>query len=134
MFALLYRPVNRRLTSRSIAELIILQISETVGAFSFKMNTNLYGPDRISAQTKVADLLARDSVLQKGEWHDEMLHRIPWDTTFTAFFKVRVKNCHIQKLQREHCCWFICPFVGFRVEIMKTFRSRRPRSKYQLTA
>ena len=53
-----------------------------------EMDRKLYGPSRLSAQTHIADLLARDSVLQKGEWQDGAANRHSWQTTFSNFFRV----------------------------------------------
>lgn len=55
--------------------------------FSRSLNKDLYGPSRISANTEIKNVLLRDHVLQKGEWH-ENVQRNPWATSFAISFKV----------------------------------------------
>ena len=55
--------------------------------FSRSLNKDLYGPSRVSARTAMKDVLLRDHVLQKGEWHENG-RRNPWTTSFEISYKV----------------------------------------------
>ena len=55
--------------------------------FTRRLNKELYGPSRTSANEEIKDVLLGDHVLQKGEWYENG-QRNPWATSFAISFKV----------------------------------------------
>lgn len=77
--------------------------------FTRRLNKELYGPSRRSANAEIKDVLLGDHVLQKGEWYENG-QRNPWATSFAISFKnpeSKERVNHIKDVKKNVTCFVL---------------------------